>query len=64
VKDVETENPPAVYLAPLRHALIADNRQHVNVVVCEGDYRALKKGKHLMPAGAVAERPTREELSQ
>jgi hypothetical protein len=41
VKDGETENSPAAYLAPLRRALIEDNRRHVNVVVCETDYRAL-----------------------
>jgi hypothetical protein len=44
VKDGETENSPAAYLAPLRTALIEDNRRHVNVVVCESDYRALKRG--------------------
>jgi hypothetical protein len=39
----ETGNSPAGYLAPLRQALI-DNRHHVNVVVCESDYGALKLG--------------------
>ena len=44
------KDAPAAYLAPLRHALIDDNRGHVNVVVCESDYRALKRGiEHLPP---------------
>ena len=31
-------------------ALIDDNTGHVNVVVCEADYRALKRGiEHLPP---------------
>jgi hypothetical protein len=34
----------AGYLAPLRQALIDRNHGHVNVVVCESDYRALKRG--------------------
>jgi hypothetical protein len=38
------EDCTAGYLAPLRKALIDDNRRHVNVVVCEEDYRALKCG--------------------
>jgi len=50
VKGGEIANSPAAYLAPLRHALITDNRRHVNVVVCESDYRALKRGiEHLTP---------------
>ena len=41
---------PAAYRAPLRQALIDDNNGHVNVVVCEADYRALKRGiGHLAP---------------
>jgi hypothetical protein len=44
LKDGETESSPAAYLAPLRQALIDDNRRHVNVVVCESDYRTLKRG--------------------
>jgi hypothetical protein len=43
-KDGETESSAAGYLAPLRRALIEDNRRHVNVVVCDEDYRALKRG--------------------
>jgi hypothetical protein len=50
VKDGETEESPAGYLAPLRQALIDKNKRHVNVVVCESDYRALKRGiEHLPP---------------
>ena len=46
----EDENSLAGYLAPLRQALIDDNEWHVNVIVCEGDYRALKRGiEHLTP---------------
>jgi hypothetical protein len=43
-KEREADNAPAGYLAPLRQALIDDNRRHVNVVVCEADYRTLKRG--------------------
>jgi hypothetical protein len=50
VKEGETESSPAVYLAPLRQALIDKNKRHVNVVVFEADYRALKLGiEHLPP---------------
>jgi len=46
----ETDESPAAYRAPLRQALIDDNAGHVNVVVCEADYRALKRGiEHLAP---------------
>jgi len=44
VADSETECSPAGYLAPLRRALIEDNKRYVNVIVCESDYRALKRG--------------------
>jgi hypothetical protein len=51
VKEVETDESPAAYRAPLRQALIDDNTGNVNVVVCEADYRALKRGiEHLPPA--------------
>jgi hypothetical protein len=34
----------------LRQTLIDSNAGHVNVIVCESDYRALKRGiKHLPP---------------
>jgi hypothetical protein len=47
----ETADSPAAYLAPLRQTLIDDNPGHVNIVVCEADYRALKHGiEHLPPA--------------
>jgi hypothetical protein len=50
VKEGETDTSPAAYIAPLRRALIDDNRRHVNVVVCERDYRALERGiEHLPP---------------
>ena len=50
VKDGGSDGLPAAYLAPLRRELIDDNRRHVNVVVCESDYRALKGGiSHLVP---------------
>jgi hypothetical protein len=49
-KEGEGRNSPAGYLAPLRQALIDNNRRHVNVVVCASDYRALKLGiEHLVP---------------
>jgi hypothetical protein len=50
-KEGETKDSPAGYLAPLRQALIDDNRGHVNLVVCESDYRALKRGIHNLPPG-------------
>ena len=43
-KDGETAESPAAYLAPLRQALIDNNAGHVNVVVCESDYHALRRG--------------------
>ena len=50
VKETETDESPAAYRAPLRQALIDDNTGHVNVVVLEADYRALKRGiEHLPP---------------
>jgi hypothetical protein len=49
-KEGETEDSPAAYLAPLRQALIDKNSGHVNIVLCESDYRALKRGiEHLPP---------------
>ena len=45
----ETANAPAAYLAPLRKSLIDDNNGHVNVVVSESDYRALKRGIEHLP---------------
>jgi hypothetical protein len=48
-KENETDDSPASYLAPLRQALIDDNSGHVNIVVCESDYRALKRGIENLP---------------
>ena len=46
----ETDQSPVAYRASLRQALIDDNAGHVNVVVSEADYRALKRGiEHLPP---------------
>jgi hypothetical protein len=48
VGEGETDHSPAGYLTDIRTALIDDNNGHVNVVVCESDYRALKRGvEHL-----------------
>jgi hypothetical protein len=46
---VETDRSLTAYLALLR--LIDDNERHVNVVVCESDYRALKRGIEQLPPG-------------
>jgi hypothetical protein len=47
----ETDDSPVAYRAPLHQALIDDNTGHVNIVVCETDYEALKRGiEHLPPA--------------
>jgi hypothetical protein len=49
-QESETDDSPVAYRAPLRQALIDDNG-HVNIVVCETDYKALKRGiEHLPPA--------------
>jgi hypothetical protein len=46
----ETDESPLAYRAPLRQALIDENADHVNVIVSEADYRALKRGiEHLPP---------------
>ena len=50
LREGENENSLAGYLAPLRQTLIDNNDRHVNVIVCESDYRALKRGiEHLPP---------------
>ena len=50
LRDGEDENSLAGYLAPLRQVLIDKNERHVNVIVCEDDYSALKRGiEHLSP---------------
>jgi hypothetical protein len=48
-KEGETAESPAAYRAPLRQALIDKNTGHVNVVVCENDFRALKRGIENLP---------------
>jgi hypothetical protein len=51
IRPGETDESPVAYRAPLRRALIDDNTGHVNIVVCELDYEALKRGiEHLRPA--------------
>ena len=51
IKEGETNSRRPAYRAPLRQALIDDNARHVNIVVCETDYKALKRGiQHLPPA--------------
>jgi hypothetical protein len=40
----EDQNSPAAYLLPQRTALIDRNDGHVNIVVRESDYLALKRG--------------------
>ena len=49
-KEGETDESPVAYRAPLCQALIDENAGHVNVIVSEADYRALKRGiEHLPP---------------
>jgi hypothetical protein len=48
-KPNETAQSPVAYLSPLRQALIDRNEGHVNLVVCESDYRALKRGMDHLP---------------
>jgi hypothetical protein len=45
----ETDESPVAYRAPLRQALIDDNTGHVNLVVCETDYKALRRGLAYLP---------------
>ena len=48
LREGEHENSLSGYLAPLRQTLIDNNERHVNVV-CESDYRALRRGiEHLL----------------
>jgi hypothetical protein len=49
VRPGETDESPVAYRAPLRQALIDDNTGHVNIVVCETDYKALKRGIENLP---------------
>jgi hypothetical protein len=51
LREGEHENSLAGYLAPLRQTLIDNNERHVNVIVCESDYRALKRGIEDLPPG-------------
>jgi hypothetical protein len=46
-----TDDSPAGCFAPLRQALIDKNKRHVNIVVCDSDYRALKRGIEHLPPG-------------
>jgi hypothetical protein len=50
----EDQHSPAAYLSPLRTALIDRNDGHVNLVVCESDYLALKRGIENLPPGITA----------
>jgi len=46
----DSDKSPVAYRSPLRQALLDDNTGHVNLVVCEADYEALKPGiEHLPP---------------
>ena len=49
LRDGGNENSLVGYLVPLRQTLIDKNDLHVNVIVCEADYRALKRGIHHLP---------------
>jgi hypothetical protein len=49
LREEEDENSLAGYLAPLRQTLIDKNNRHVNVVVCESDYQALRRGIERLP---------------
>jgi hypothetical protein len=49
IRPDETDESPVAYQAPLRQALIDDNTGHVNIVVCEADYQALKRGIEHLP---------------
>jgi hypothetical protein len=49
VREGETRDSPVAYRATLRQALIDENTGHVNIVVCEEDCRALKRGIECLP---------------
>ena len=49
IQEGEAEESPIAYRAPLRQALIDDNTGHVNIIVCEEDYKALKRGIEHLP---------------
>ena len=50
IREGEDEHSLAGYLAPLRQTLIDNNERHVNVIVCEANYRTLKRGiQYLLP---------------
>jgi hypothetical protein len=50
LRDGETASSSVAYHAPLRQALIENKQRHVNLVVYERDYLALKRGiEHLLP---------------
>ena len=50
ITEGETDESSAAYRASLRWALLDDNKGHVNLIVCESDYKALKRGiEHLPP---------------
>jgi hypothetical protein len=50
IAEEETDDSPVAYRSPLRQGLLDDNAGHVNLVVCEADYKALKRGiEHLPP---------------
>ena len=48
-KEGETDESPVAYRAPLCQALIDENAGHVNVIVSEADYHALKRGIEHLP---------------
>ena len=50
IKERETEESPAGYYTSLRQALVDENTSHVNVIVCDADYDALKRGIEHLPA--------------
>jgi hypothetical protein len=47
----EDQNLPAAYLSPLRTGIIDFNDGHVNIVVCESEYLALKREIEILPPG-------------
>jgi hypothetical protein len=50
IKERETEESPAGYYTSLRQALVDENTGHVNVIACDADYDALKRGIEHLPA--------------
>ena len=51
IREGEIDQSPAAYRVPLRQVLIEDNTGHLNIIVCEADYKTLKLRYRAFAAG-------------